>query len=189
MILSNHRSCICRHCSFPLNCNGLCHCMAATTFGISGIHAEFCCKCLTHFFRKSDLYLPSPSSIIRLNVNFTLIMSFSRGSLFLSLQHFVKKVNLNVPTMNVCHVNSGVMGRQTVVTAQMNGTVVSFCCNGASKWCLSDGSNHWWFNTEYSGGEVLPLLAMRILGWGWESMQGSGQRERKSSVWSVTVQR
>lgn len=46
--------------------------------------------------------------------------------MFLSLQHFVKRVNLNVPTMNVCHVNSGVMGRQTAVTAQMNGTVVSF---------------------------------------------------------------
>lgn len=48
--------------------------------------------------------------------------------MFLSLQHFVKRMNLNVPTMNVCHVNSGVMGRQTAVTAQMNGTVVSFCC-------------------------------------------------------------
>lgn len=48
--------------------------------------------------------------------------------MFLSLQHFVKRVNLNVPIMNVCHVNSGVMGRQIAVTAQMNGTVVSFCC-------------------------------------------------------------
>lgn len=43
----------------------------------------------------------------------------------LSLQHFVKRVNLNVPTMNVCHVSSGVMGKQTAVTAQMNGTAVS----------------------------------------------------------------
>lgn len=46
--------------------------------------------------------------------------------MFLSLQHFVKRVNLNVPTMNVCHVSSGVMGKQTAVTAQTNGTVVSF---------------------------------------------------------------
>lgn len=60
--------------------------------------------------------------------------------MFLSLQHFVKRVNLNVPTMNVCHVNSGVMGSQTVVTAQMNGTVVSFCCLEPQS---SDGSNHW----------------------------------------------
>lgn len=48
--------------------------------------------------------------------------------MFLSLQHFVTRVNLNVPTMSVCPVSSGVMGRQTAVTAQMNGTVVSFCC-------------------------------------------------------------
>lgn len=46
--------------------------------------------------------------------------------MFLSLQHFVKRVNLNVPTMNVYHVSSGVTGKQTAVTAQMNGTVVSF---------------------------------------------------------------
>lgn len=59
--------------------------------------------------------------------------------MFLSLQHFVMRVNLNVPTMSVCPVNSGVMGRQTALTAQMNGTVVSFF----SKWCLGDGSNHW----------------------------------------------
>lgn len=42
------------------------------------------------------------------------------------LQHFVKRVNLNVPTTNVCHVSSGAMGEQTAVTAQMNGTVVRF---------------------------------------------------------------
>lgn len=48
--------------------------------------------------------------------------------MFLSLQHFVKRVNLNVSTMNVCPVSSGVMGRQTAVTAQMNGTVVGFFC-------------------------------------------------------------
>lgn len=30
--------------------------------------------------------------------------------------------------MNACHVSSGVMDKQTAVTALMNGTVVSFCC-------------------------------------------------------------
>lgn len=38
----------------------------------------------------------------------------------------MKRMNSNVPTMNVCHVSSGVMGKQTAVTVPMNGTVVSF---------------------------------------------------------------
>lgn len=77
----------------------------------------------------SDLCLPSPSTFFFQSLcAFHVRYSFSQSELcFSSLQHFVRRMSLSVPTMNVCHVNFGVMDKQIAVTPQMSGTVVSSC--------------------------------------------------------------
>lgn len=77
----------------------------------------------------SDLCLPSPSTFFFQSLcAFHVGYSFSQSELcFSSLQHFVRKMSLSVSTMNVCHVNFGVMDKQIAVTPQMSGTVVSSC--------------------------------------------------------------